>query len=61
MACCLGLSGLSRQPVWHSVGCRDLRALLKLVTNVLQRDLLDFSDDSDSGEAPVDVAQASWM
>eukprot|EP00891_Asterochloris_glomerata_P009020 jgi/Astpho2/9020/fgenesh1_pg.00133_%23_51_t len=37
---------------------RDLRALLQLVTNVLQRDLLDFSDDSDSGESPVDVAQA---
>ena len=36
---------------------KDLRALLRLLTHLTQRDLFDFDEDAASGGAPVDVAQ----
>ena len=36
---------------------KDLRALLRLLTHLTQRDLFEFDDDAAPGGAPIDVAQ----
>ena len=46
--------------------CRDLRALLKLLTHLTQRDLIDFGsqeqqEPGQNGSAPVDVAQLVFL
>lgn len=46
--------------------CRDLRALLKLLTHLTQRDLVDFGSGEQqgpgqNGNAPVDVAQLVFL
>ncbi len=37
---------------------KDLRALLRLLTHLTQRDLFDFDDDAAAGAPAADVAQA---